>query len=263
MKKCQKKLVAWLGVMFLVSFALSIGSAAASPPEIDKVTVEPTAEQILLVATNYLKQKQQFSFKAEITEDVVFEDNQLIQTNHTMSYFAKRPNKLKFKIEGDVRDREWFYDGNTIAAYDRRNGFYSQESFPPTLDQALLKAEKELNLRLSIAGIARTDFYSVIMNEVNKASVVGMSKVGEVPCYQLLLEREWANVQFWIQAGETPLFRKIVVTYKQDAGSPQWSAVLNHWDTVTELPDRLFKFAPPEGAVKIKFLQQIVTGSSQ
>lgn len=251
MDKCKKNIVTTLGLLLLL-FVLNIGYASA----------EPTAEQIMLVATTYLNNLQQFSFEAEITEDDVFTGNQLIQTNHTMTYFIKRPNKLMFRVAGDIRDREWIYDGKTIAAYDRRTHFYSQELFPPSIDTALLKAENELNLRLSIAGIARTDFFTVLMNGVDTASVVGMSKVGGVPCYQLLLEREWVNVQLWIQAGEIPLFRKVVVTDKQEAGWPQWSAVLMKWNTAPELPDRMFAFTPPEDAVKIKFLKQIVTGTA-
>jgi hypothetical protein len=260
-EKCKKNMVVAL-VLLLLFLAMDSGTTRAATAANEQVVGEPTAEQILLVATTYLKNRQQFSFEAEITEDDIFEGNQLIQTNHSMSYFVKRPDKLRFTMAGDFRDREWSYDGKTISTYDRRKGYYSQAKFPPTIDSALVKAETELNLRLSIAGIARDDFFAVLMKGVDKASVVGMSKVEGVPCYQLLLEREWANVQLWVQAGELPLFRKVVVTYKKEDGTPQWSAVLAKWNTSADLSDQLFKFTPPAGAVKIEFLKQVVAGSS-
>ena len=210
----------------------------------------------MLAATLHLKNLQQFSFEAEIMEDMVFESRQSFQANHKLSYHVKRPNKLHFKVEGDFRDREWFYDGVTISAYDFQNNFYSREKFPPTIDEALTKAEEELNLRLSIIGIARTDFNRVLTEGIQKATLVGISKVGGIPCYQVLLERERVNVQLWIQVGKNPLFRKVVVIHKAEEGSPQWSAIFSKWDTTDDFPDRLFLFIPPPHSVKIEFLKQ-------
>jgi hypothetical protein len=46
--------------------------------------------------------------------------------------------------------------------------------------------------------------------------------------------------------------RKFVITYKDEPDSPQFTAVFTNWDFATPLPDFLFTFEPPPGAVKVK-----------
>lgn len=244
-----------LALLLLMTLAGGGVSKAAMASEA-QAQQEPTPEQVMAAATVYLKNLQQFSFEAEMTEDVAFGSNQLVQANHHLSYVVERPDKLRFHVGGDFRNKDWVYDGKQITAYDREKNFYSQEPFPPSIDAALAKARDELNLRLSIVGIARTDFYEVLTAGVAKSTIVGMSKVNGISCYQLLLERERINVQLWIQAGESPLFRKVVVTDKTEEGSPQWSAEITQWNTAPELKDTLFSFIPPKGAMKIRFLKQ-------
>lgn len=252
-----KKLAKFLSITLVLLMTAAGGweSKASMAPEA-RVQQEPTPEQILAVATIYLKNLPQFSFEAEMVEDVAFGTHQQVQANHRLSYFVKRPNKLRFQVSGDFRNKDWYYDGKQIVAYDREKNLYSQEPFPPSIDAALAKARDELNLRLSIVGIARTDFYEIVTAGVAKSTLVGMSKAAGVPCYQLLLEREPINVQLWIQAGEIPLLRKVVVTDKTEEGWPQWSAEIIKWNIGADLRDSFFEFAPPQGAMKIKFLKQ-------
>jgi hypothetical protein len=224
-----------------------------------QTTAEPTSEQIVAAATGYLKNLQRFSFESEIVEDVDFENGQMVKAVHNLSYFVKRPNKLRFHIEGDRRNRDWFYDGKTVASYDPAKNFYSRDDFPPTIDATLAKARDEYGLRLSIVAIASDDLYTMLMKGVDRATIVGLSRVEGTPCYQLLLEREQVNVQLWIQTGVSPLFRKVVITDKQEEGSPQWSAVLTKWNTSPDLPDAMFDFVPPKDAVKINFLKKSQT----
>ena len=55
--------------------------------------------------------------------------------------------------------------------------------------------------------------------------------------------------QIWIDAGTQMVPRKVVITYKKEPGQPQFTSVLSDWDFSVRLPDRLFVFEAPEGAV--------------
>lgn len=250
----------------LVAATLVLGSLTAELPIASmagdsQAQAEPTPEQVLAKAAFYLKNLQQFSFDAEITEDEAFEGGIAVQSVHSMSYYVKRPDRLRFRMQGDDRDKEWFYDGKMITAYDHQKNFYSREAFPPTIDAALTKAREELNLRPSIVGLARTDLFEALTQNVDKLRLVGLSRVNGIPCYQLFLERERVNAQIWIQTGDIPLFRKILLTYKQEEGVPQWSATFFQWNTSPDIKDKMFEFAPPPGSVQIKFLKRSVLPS--
>ena len=57
--------------------------------------------------------------------------------------------------------------------------------------------------------------------------------------------------QLWVTASGSPLPRKLVVTFKSEPGSPQYTAIFKDWDFVLETPDSLFEFQPPPGTRKI------------
>jgi hypothetical protein len=64
-------------------------------------------------------------------------------------------------------------------------------------------------------------------------------------------EVDW---QIWIQQGDRPVPRKLVVTSKRMPGSPQFVTVLSDWQTAPAITDTTFSFVPPKGAQKIDFL---------
>ena len=73
-----------------------------------------------------------------------------------------------------------------------------------------------------------------------------------VPCEHLVFSQDNIDWQVWIQQGARPVPRKFLITYKDEPGSPQFTAIFSDWDFTTKLPDFVFKFDPPPGAAKIK-----------
>jgi hypothetical protein len=61
--------------------------------------------------------------------------------------------------------------------------------------------------------------------------------------------------QIWIEDGDKPLPRKLILTSKQVKGEPQFTVVIRNWDLTPKLTDQEFSFTPPKGAKKIEFLQ--------
>jgi hypothetical protein len=79
----------------------------------------------------------------------------------------------------------------------------------------------------------------------------GQVTVLGVPCEHLAFSRGNNDWQIWIEQGAVPVPKKIVITYKDEEGSPQYTAIFSNWDFQTKLPDFLFSFEPPAGASKI------------
>ena len=83
---------------------------------------------------------------------------------------------------------------------------------------------------------------------------MGLHKVRGVPCHHLAFDGDEVQLQVWIDAGDKPLPRKVVLNHKNLPGSPQWTAYLSDWNFSPQLNDNLFAFTPPQGAEKIKFV---------
>ena len=70
------------------------------------------------------------------------------------------------------------------------------------------------------------------------------------------------DFQVWVAQGEQPLPRRIVISYKDEAGQPQFWADLSDWNLSPEISDALFTFTPPAGANRIQFLAEIGNASA-
>ena len=60
--------------------------------------------------------------------------------------------------------------------------------------------------------------------------------------------------EIWIEDGPKPLPRRLVLTDKSVAGSPQMTAHLSDWNLAPSFSADYFTFKPPQNAQKIKFL---------
>ena len=60
--------------------------------------------------------------------------------------------------------------------------------------------------------------------------------------------------QIWIEVGPRPVPRRLVITYKDEPGSPQYIAELSGWNFQPRLSDHYFTFRPPIGSDEIEFL---------
>jgi hypothetical protein len=68
-------------------------------------------------------------------------------------------------------------------------------------------------------------------------------------CHHVSFQSKVIDWQAWIEDGAVPLVRKAVIDFKTEQGSPRWMVLLNKWDLVTPLPDFVFRFEPPPGAI--------------
>jgi hypothetical protein len=65
------------------------------------------------------------------------------------------------------------------------------------------------------------------------------------------------DYQVWIPEGAQPLPLRMVLTYKNAEGQPQFRAQFSDWNLAPEVQDSQFAFSPPEGARKISFLAEL------
>ena len=69
-----------------------------------------------------------------------------------------------------------------------------------------------------------------------------------------MFSQEVIDWQIWIEDGPRPVPRKLLITYKEEPGSPQYVARLSDWDFQPCLSDHYFRFQPPKGSDEIEFL---------
>ena len=91
-----------------------------------------------------------------------------------------------------------------------------------------------------------------LTENVQAGTYLGVRSIGGRPCHHLLFTQEEVDWQVWVDAGESPLPRKLVITRKKEPGQPQFSAELSGWDLAPALTETSFDFKAPAGAKPVK-----------
>jgi len=245
---------ALLGLLLLSSPGSAQDTKAPAPQAAKPEVATPQPDKILQQACDLLKSAQQFSFKAEITDDRVYSGGKKLQFAFDLQAYVQRPDKLRINAVGDVANKEFFLNGKTLTLYDKTHNLYATMEVPATIDAAMDKAVKEYGLRVALADLASENVYVLATKGNKHALYVGQGLVRGVKCHHLAFDRDKIQWQIWIDAGEKPLIKKLLITQKKLPAEPQWTAYFTDWNFLPQLSDSLFVFTAPEGAKQIKFI---------
>jgi hypothetical protein len=241
--------------IFMLSWQLMLAPAwsAEAPKKAQAPDIEPKAGELLKQMCDYLKNLQQFSIQAEITEDVLLTSGQRVQYARSVEAWVRRPDRFRAESVGDTDNRQMVYDGKTITLLDRNKNFYTTIAAPTEIDAALEHSIQAFNLRAPLADLIYTRSYEYLTEGALSGFYVGLSKVQGVPCHHLAFREKDIDWQIWIENSQTPVPRKFLITDKKAQGL-QFSAVFTKWNTSPQLEDSLFTFVAPEKAEKIDIL---------
>lgn len=251
-----------LAVILLVAPAAGFGQekrpaqtpqAAAPGPTAAKASI-PDPKEILRQSCYFLKNQPQFSFKAEVASDRVYHDGKKLQFGQEVAASFRRPDKLRIDGDGDLESKQLVFDGKTLILYDRHKNHYASLEVAGDIDAALDLAHKDYGLRVGLAELGSAKLGEHAGKDLVHALYVGLHKVRGVPCHHLAFDRKDIHYQVWIETGDKPVVRKMVVTRKKLPDSPQWTAYLSDWNFSPTFADNMFAFEPPPGAQKIKFM---------
>src|SRR5262245_59330028 len=192
--------------------------------------IDPQAEKLLWRMSDYLASRQQVTLKAETTLEVVLTSGQKLQFDSTVTLMVSRPNRLLARRRGGVGDQEYFYDGRTLTLYSPKANVYATAAAPPTIDSMLDFAREKLDMGAPGAEILSGNAAERMLKVTTSGFVVGPSVAAGVKCTHLAFRRPEVDWQIWIEDGDKPLPRKLVLTSKQVTGEPQFTELIRSWN---------------------------------
>ncbi len=236
-----------------------VGRANAAETDARSVSneafIDSDAIRLLRQMGKYLGGARQFSFRADITFDEVLTNAQKIQYSGIASIEVHRPNKFHVSYSGDERQTQVFYDGKTIIIFDPERMFYTKTKVPPVIDAAIDKVFDQYGISVPIADLIYGDPYRTLIENVETGFLAGLSFIGGRPTVHLAFTQKEIDWQIWIEDQPRPLPRKLLITYKNETGSPQYTAILSGWNFQPRLSDSFAEFHPPIGSDEIQFLK--------
>jgi hypothetical protein len=242
--------------------AVTSGLNAAEPPPTGGVDSIPEIDRTALAELarmgGYLRTLKAFQLKADVVTEVVRRDGQKVQIMREVDLVAKRPNRLYAEVTNDRQRRLFFYDGSTFTLFAPRLNYYATAPAPATIEKLADQLEEKFGLVLPLVDLFRWGTPAVNAASIKSAIDLGPSQVAGVTCEQYAFHQDGLDWQVWIQLGEQPLPRRLVITTLSDEARPQ-HIVTYRWNLAPSFNDGTFVFEKPGNAKKISFAQVAVT----
>ena len=235
----------------------------AAPPAAQITTpqaaAEPAnAEAILKRMAEFLARTPQFTVNLNDSFDVVQESGQKIEFGESRKITISRPNGLRVDLEESNGEKHTvLYDGKDITVFSPSQNVYAQTTKPGGIDEAVRYFLKDLHMRLPLAALLLSRFPAEVENRTQSLDYVEKTLIDGVPAHHLAGRTETVDYQVWIAEGSQPLPLRIVLTYKNAEGQPEFRAQFSDWNLAPKVQDSQFVFTPPEGARKIAFQAQL------
>ncbi len=151
----------------------------------------------------------------------------------------------------DLNLRASWYDGKTLTVLDKARNVYLSVEAPGTIDAVLDKVADEYGVVIPLTDLLYADPYAVLSEGVLYGEYLGLHQAAGVLCHHLAFSQASIDWQVWIEAGDQPLPRKLVITYVDEPGQPQYAAVIRRITLDPQFPEGLFQFEAPEGATRL------------
>lgn len=253
MKNTRKGLAKIFGVTAAaLTCAVSMPVIQAAEADID-----PRAVEVLQTSLDYVSSLKEFAVDTHSTIEIVMESGQKLQFDNDVDTTVQRPNKLHSVRKGEVVDQEFFYNGKTLTLHDSMAGFHATVEVPGTLEGMLDFARDSLDIVAPAGDFIYSNALELMMDGVESAMYIGPSFVEGQICDHLAFSAPGHSTdwQIWVQRGETPLPRRIVITSRDVLNAPQFTVHIKDWDLSPNISADDFDFRAHASSTEIEFLK--------
>ncbi len=232
----------------VVVMCLATGNAFATSAKDAKI-------ELLAMAQKLAKAKR-FSVTIRMGYDVVQKSGQKIEFGEVRKVILDRPNHLRVDVkqsDGDIGGA--IYDGKRFIQFSQTYKVYGILDLPDWIkntDDMVKFAVAEMDVRIPLARMLVTDFPQEIQRLTKEVFFVEKDVLGPKPTDHIAGRTDEVDYQVWI--GKDKLPTRVVITYKNEPGEPQFWANFSNWSFNPKVGASTFTFTPPKGFEKIPFV---------
>src|SRR6476620_9489835 len=231
---------------------MSYPHAATKDRVANEGVIEDVAVDALRNMSNYLMQAKTLGISTEGSLDVVTDDGQRIQLDGTTTYKIRRPG---FVIDyvSDMKSRRFIYDGKSFTVYSPKLGYYASVPAPGTNKEVLDIIYNKFGISLPLEDLFRWGDGSNDdrLKALKSAYKVGTATIDGAETDHYAFREEDVDWEVWIQQGDQPLPRKLVIVDRTDPSRPTFVSRLR-WQVNPAFTDADFTFVPDANAKRIQ-----------
>jgi len=201
--------------------------------------------------TTFLKSQKAFSIDAQSTRDDVAAFGYKVQSNEHSTLTTQLADKLRVEVSGDDRNRLFVYDGANLTMYSPDDEAYTTVKAPATIGK-LVDRLLGAGIEMPLIDMLYSAYQGSLTEAVRAGLLVGDSNIDGAECDHLVFRQSNIDWQLWVEKGDKPLPRKMVITTRYEVGDPQYQVTMR-WNLKPKIDASTFVFTPPKGANKIPF----------
>lgn len=207
----------------------------------------------LMAMATKLAETKQFSVNVHMRYDVLQDSGEIIEFGELRTVQISRPEYLRVDAQQSDGDTGGLiFDGTTLTQFNETQNVYSQIEGPGNVDDAVRYAVAELRVRLPLARMLVTSFPQEMSRLTTGVNFVERNTLGPEPTDHIAGNTAGVDYQVWVRDDNFP--SRIVLTYRNAPGKPQFRAEFRDWNTTPALRRDSFKYKPPADAEKIPTL---------
>jgi len=252
-----------IAVLLSATLVLRAGGAYAAetnPADTDGTRTESQerAGELLAGMAKYLAGLPGFEVELVGSYDAVQASGQKIEFSEVRAVAVARPDRLRVaQLRSDGAEDLIVFDGKTMHVFDGKAGVFAQAPQPGSLDDAVVYFVRELGMQLPLAALLSTRFPAELERRVKTVDYVEFTEILPVPAHHIAGRTGAVDFQVWIADGDQPLPLRIVITYVNEPGQPQFRAQFLGWKSAPPIDASVFRFSPPADARQIAFAVQV------
>ena len=242
-------------------FLLLLLTACASAPDQEPkrrtaadFSIDPRCQDILRRTSAALAESPQYRFRASIAYDnneVVDGKDVLVRYGAQTEITLSRPGQLKVSYRGDRSQQDLYIDATEASLVSPEAKIYSNLERGETIDATLDLLWEKAGVAPPLSDLVYKDAYARLAPKALGSSYLGLHDIDGRPCHHMLLFQENVDWQIWIDAGDKPLPRRLVITYWELPQAPVFTADITDWTFAPRTTPAFFRFDPPAGAIKV------------
>jgi len=215
--------------------------------------MDPTALALLKRMCTTLEGAKAFTLGFNSILEVPSVTGQFITVISEGRMAVERPSKLRAIYRGDAHVFDFFYDGSSVTAAAPLAKVYSTTKAPDTLDEMLAGVRQETGIHMHFAPLLFSNSYDHLTKNLQRAALVGPTRVNGIPCDHLALRTKGVNWEIWISSGKVALPYRLAATFTDKPNFPRKFIEFTAWNLHPWLRSSLFTFHPPAGFQDIPF----------
>jgi len=258
----RKSVVLSIVVLLLAMVGMPwVNCAAGAPASGGSAAIDPKAVEVMQKMGSYMANLQKYKVHADRIVEVILPNDQRLHSDRAVDLFVQKPDRLRANVTSAKRELEFFFDGKTFTLYTPRTKYYGSVAAKPTIAEMIEYVGSEHDIDFPLVDVL---YHSdVLLKEVVSGKHIGMSLIRGVKCHHLAFRQKDIDWQVWIEEGDKPLMRRMIINDKTQKGEPLSVTNLSDWDVTPTFEANLFTFTPPQDVQKIKFVAAGEAGKIQ